>query len=99
MVAPQALFTMNSPFVIDQAIDITDLSEFKTAATDEDRIGVIFETIFQRQPAAPEVTKLKRFVEQQQRFFENVRKGAKVLSPWPLMTQAMLMSNELQYVD
>ena len=99
VVAPQALFTLNSSFVIDQAVRITELSDFRAAATDEDRIRVIFESVFQRKPVDAEATRLKRFVELQQRFFETPRKNSKVTSPWPLAAQALLMSNELQYVD
>ena len=99
VVAPQALFTLNAPFVIDQAIKITQLSDFKAAASDEERIGVIFETIFQRQPVENEVVRMQRFLDSQKRFFEKPQRASKVKSPWPLMTQAMLMSNELQYVD
>lgn len=99
VVAPQALFTLNAPFVIDQAIKITQLSDFKAVASDEERIGVIFETIFQRQPVENEVIRMQRFLDSQKRFFEKPQRASKVESPWPLMTQAMLMSNELQYVD
>lgn len=99
VVAPQALFTLNAPFVIDQAIKITQLSDFKAAASDEERIGVIFETIFQRKPVENEVVRMQRFLDSQKRFFEKPQRASKIESPWPLMTQAMLMSNELQYVD
>ena len=99
IVAPQALFTMNSRFVVDQALAITQLSEFKAAPTDNDRITAIFAAIVQRPPSEPEVSRIIRFVEQQQKLFEQPRKNSKVTNPWPLVAQAVLMSNEVQYVD
>ena len=99
IVAPQALFTMNSPFVIDQSVAILERSEFLAAATDEDRVRVLFELILQREPHANEVTRATKFVELQQRLFATPRRNSKVTSPWPLVSQAILMSNELYYVD
>lgn len=99
IVAPQALFTLNSPLVVDQAIAITELPEFRAAPTDEDRVVAVFEAILQRPPAPPEMTRIVRFVEQQKKLFAALRKKSKVTNPWPLVTQAILMSNEFQYVD
>lgn len=99
IVAPQALFTLNSPFVVDQAVAITELSEFKAASTDADRITAIFAAILQRAPAEQETDRIIRFIEQQTKLFKAPKKNSKVTNPWPLVTQAILMSNELQYVD
>ncbi len=100
IVAPQALFTMNSPFVIDQAIAITEAADFQQCETDEARASYLFTSIFQRAADPPELTRVSRFVELQQRFFaEPPKRGSKVTSPWPLAAQALLMSNEFQYVD
>ncbi|MEZ6127580.1 MAG: PSD1 and planctomycete cytochrome C domain-containing protein [Planctomycetaceae bacterium] len=99
IVAPQALFTMNSPFVVEQAIAMTELSEFLAAPNEEARVAAVFEAAFQRQPSPAEVGRITKFIEQQQRLFESPRKGSKVTNPWPLVTQAVLMSNELIYID
>ncbi len=99
IVAPQALFTLNSPFVVDQAIAITELSEFKAASTNEDRVAAIFAAILQREPAEQESARIIRFVEPQLKLFRQPKKDSKVTNPWPLVAQAILMSNELQYVD
>jgi hypothetical protein len=99
IVAPQALFTMNSPFVIDQAVAITEQEAFLACATDEDRVRVLFQTVYQREPAPPEVTRIVKVVEQQAKFFEQPAKGSRFTSPWPLVAQSLLMSNEFQYVD
>ncbi|MEQ8786179.1 MAG: PSD1 and planctomycete cytochrome C domain-containing protein [Pirellulaceae bacterium] len=101
IVAPQALFTMNSPFVVDQAMAICESDEFTSRETDAERAQVLFRIIFQRDAAPPEVTRIGKLVEQQGRFFTEPlkNKNAKFQSPWPLVAQALLMSNEFQYID
>jgi hypothetical protein len=99
IVAPQALFTMNAPFVIDQAIAITELDRFTACETDAERAASLFEIVFQRDAATQEIIRLTRFVELQQRFFTKPRRNSRITSPWPLVAQSLLMSNEFQYVD
>jgi len=99
IVSPQALFTMNAPFVIDQAVAITELEKFTSCETDEQRAAALFKIIFQRDAVEPEITRIVRFVQQQERFFERPDEDAQIRSPWPLVAQALLMSNEMQYLD
>ena len=105
IVAPQALFTMNAPFIIDQAIALTESERFKACDTDSERAAVLFAAVLQRQAAAPEVNRVVRFVESQERFFDEKQEGkrpqrvSRIKSPWPLAAQALLMSNEFQYID
>jgi hypothetical protein len=100
IVAPQALFTMNSPFVVDQAAAITELPRFTSCKTDEQRAEALFEIVFQRAAAPPEVSRVVKIVELQSRFFpEPAKKKSTFDSPWPLVAQALLMSNEFQYID
>ena len=99
IVAPQALFAMNSQFAIDQSVAITQLSTFRSAATDKERIAAVFEAVLQRPPVEIEYTRIERFVELQSRLFTAPRRNSKVTSPWPLVAQSLMMSNEFQYVD
>lgn len=101
IVAPQSLFAMNAPFVIDQAVALTGSERFAACKTDAARATLLFEAIFQRKPVEPELRRISRFVEQQNRFFNPAKrkKRTRVTSPWPLVAQAMLMSNEFQYID
>ncbi len=99
IVAPQALFTMNSPFVIDQAVAVAQSPRFAACQTDEQRVEVLFSQILQRPAAAPEVTRIARFVQQQQRFFPPAAENAKMVSPWPLVAQSIMMCSEFQYLD
>lgn len=95
IVASQALFTMNSKFVIDRANALVNTTAFRACSDDTSRIAHLFQTLFQRPPAAPEVERIRRFVAQQEKFSG----GARVIPPWAVLAQALLMSNEFQYVD
>lgn len=96
IVAQQALFTMNSPFVIDQANGLVDSSEFANCESDEQRIEYLFERVYQRKPVVNETARVLKFVEFQKRL-RPVKRF--INSPWPLVAQSLLMSNEFQYVD
>jgi hypothetical protein len=100
IVAPQALFTMNSPFVIDQAKAVTDSSQFSSCESDQQRIEYLFRTILGRHPARSETARSIKLVEFQARFKKPQNQSSRLInSPWPLMAQALMMSNEFQYVD
>jgi hypothetical protein len=99
IVAPQALFTMNSPFVIAQAVALTELEEFKSVAGDQLRIVWLFERVLLRSPVETEVERVLRFAEQQRRMFVKVKRPGRISTPWPLVAQSLMMSNEFQYVD
>ena len=99
IVAPQVLFTMNAPFVVDQAVAITESERFTVCETDDEKVDALFAIIFQRNAVQPEINRITRFVEQQSRFFEEPPGEAQIQSPWPLVAQALLMSNEMQYLD
>lgn len=98
IVAPQTLFTMNSPFVIDQTVAITETSEFRECSSDEECAVTLFKLILQREPAALEVERVLKFVELQSRFItpNDLKRRA---STWPLVAQSLMMSNEFQYID
>jgi hypothetical protein len=55
IVPQQALFLMNSPLVIEQVRAIVTRDAFQNAASDEDRIRMLYELYFQRVPTADEV--------------------------------------------
>ncbi|MCA9054986.1 MAG: PSD1 domain-containing protein [Planctomycetaceae bacterium] len=98
IVAPQSLFTMNSPFVVDQSVAITKTSDFEACSDDAARIDHLFQQILQRSPTKAEAFRAGRFVEQQQKFFEQPR-SKQVATPWPLVAQSLMMSNECLYLD
>ena len=97
IVAPQSLFTMNSRIVIDQSVALTERPEFAACETDEARTKRLYLTVLQREPTPAEVVRIGKFVEQQSQFFPSAKSELK--TPWPLVAQALLMSNEFQYLD
>jgi hypothetical protein len=100
IVASQSLFTMNSPLVIDQAAAVVARDGFRACASDQERIENLFRTILQRAPADNEVKQVERFVAFQSRFSSPAGRRSRFIdSPWPLVAQSIMMSNEFQYVD
>ena len=99
VVATQSLFAMNSAFVLDQAVEITERPEFLAANDDQERIVYLFELILQRPAAPPEISKITRFLELQNRFKSSLKKSPSTAQSWPLVAQSILMSNEFQYLD
>lgn len=100
IVAQQALFLMNSPLVIDQAAAIASADALTRIESDEAKVEFLFRTILGREPVAAEVTRTLKLVDVQQRFQKPDRPQTRsIVSAWPLVAQALLMSNEFQYVD
>lgn len=97
IVAPQSLFTMNSRIVIDQSVALTELPEFTACESDAARTTRLYLAVLQRESTPPEIERIGKFVEQQSRFFPSTKSELK--TPWPLVAQALLMSNEFQYLD
>ncbi len=97
IVAPQALFTMNSPFVIDQAIAVSRSERLQQCRTDAERTDALFELILQRRPNPAERARTAKFAQLQSRFYNDPEKH--IASPWPIAAQALYMSNEFQYLD
>ena len=61
-VPQQALFLMNSPFVLQQAQALAARDDFKEFTTDDGRIAFLYEAIYQRRPAPDEVAMAKTFL-------------------------------------
>lgn len=54
-VPQQALFMMNSPLVVELARKLVDRQDFKALETEEDRVKMLYELIFQRLPDEKDV--------------------------------------------
>jgi hypothetical protein len=63
-VPQQALFLMNSPFVVAQARELVNRPEVKSRATDADKIAAVFELLYQRAPDADELKLAQNFLKQ-----------------------------------
>lgn len=90
IVPTQALFLMNSPFMIEQSGKLVASLGFDADTNRVERITAIFERILQRAPVENEITRIGRFVD--------IEKNRQV-SAWPLVAQSLCMSNEFLYVD
>ena len=88
IVASQALFTLNSPFVIAQAKSIVSSEAFKNLSSNEARLHHLFATILGRGPDHLELPRTIKFVERDNRPLN-----------WQLVAQGLMMSTEFQYVD
>jgi hypothetical protein len=100
IVAPQALFTLNSPFVVDQAKAIVSSEAFKKCDSDEARIDRVYAAVYQRAVTAEERSGIESFLAVQvDGKSEASTSTATSPATWQLFTQALLMSNEFQYVD
>ena len=60
IVASQSLFTMNSPFVIDQAAAIVAADPFTACQNDRERIEMLFRAILQREPVDNEIAQCRK---------------------------------------
>ena len=61
-VPQQALFLMNSPFVLQQAQALVAREEFKEFASVEGRVAFLYAAIYQRRPAADDLAMAKTFL-------------------------------------
>jgi mono/diheme cytochrome c family protein len=64
-VPQQALFLMNSPFIVQQAGKLIARPEFKRASSPEQRIQELHRLCFQRSPESEEIALGKRFIDAQ----------------------------------
>src|SRR5579859_7847465 len=91
-VPQQALFLMNSPFVIEQARGLAHRVETCGGPSCGDRIRTAYEILFQRSPDESEVALGQTFLQGQP-------KPGTTLSLLEEYVQILLLSNELMFVD
>jgi len=91
-VPQQALFLMNSPFVIEQAKGVAKRDEIANAANAEEKVQALYRIILQRRADASEIELGEKFLAAQP-------KTDSKLSPLEKYAQVLLLSNELSYVD
>jgi hypothetical protein len=94
-VPQQALFAMNSPFVMAQARSLAGLPGVTQTADPALRVGSLFSRVLDRQPTRTETASALRFVEAA----EKDRLPEQVLTAWEQLAQVLLMSNEAVFID
>ncbi len=87
-VPQQALYLLNSPFIEAQARRLAKREEVRAVA-DESRIRVMYRLAYQREPSAEELGLAKRLVDD---FVPSA-------VAWERLSQSLLVSNEMMFVD
>jgi len=91
-VPQQALFLMNSPFVIEQARGLAHRVDTCGGPGCADKIQTVYQILFQRPPAEPELVLGQKFLTSQ-------ASAGTQLTPLEKYAQILLLSNELMFVD
>ncbi|HEX3997251.1 MAG TPA: PSD1 and planctomycete cytochrome C domain-containing protein [Pirellulales bacterium] len=96
----QALFLMNSPFVVQQAERLAARSEIASASDTGERVRRMYRLVYSREPTADEIALARQYLAAP----PPGGTGAKPhpddkLTPWQRYAQALLMTNEFVYID
>jgi hypothetical protein len=97
-VPQQALFSMNSPLVIELARALAARPEVAAPASPEARITALYRQVFGRWPYPNELDAALRFVNPEQSYSNETHDGT-LLNPMQQLAQVLLMTNELMFVD
>jgi hypothetical protein len=97
-VPQQALFMMNSPFVIDQARKLVQRPEVVSQKEGRQRIQHLYRLIYGRPASDSEVALGLRFVESSDKNDEGP-KPPQPMNAWERYAQVLLMGNEFVFVD
>ncbi len=99
-VPQQALFLMNSPFVVEQAKALAERPDVMKCGSPAAKIERLYQICYGRNPEAEEVALGERFlaVAQKQAATEG-KNGARALTPWQQYVQVLVLANEFSYVD
>jgi hypothetical protein len=105
---------MNNRFVIDQAKSFVSRPEFKSASTDKDRLRLLYEIAYQREPSHEEISWGLKFIQSPAiaavsdegtkssnagKSTEKSSAPRQHLTAWQKYAQVILMSDELVFVD
>ena len=88
--APQKLFMLNSPFMVEQSRALAARLTVNARETNRSRVGKAYELLFAREPERAELAAALQFLGKS----ENP-----TLSRWEQYAQILLASNEMLYVD
>src|SRR5262249_40497833 len=94
-VPQQALFLMNSPFVVEQAKAIAARKEIAWPIGREERTKRIYRVVLGRNPTASEMEVSVEFTAA----VGQSKREAGQAEAWELLAQALLLSNEFAFVD
>jgi cytochrome c553 len=100
-VAPQALYVMNSPFVLEQSRSFAEGLLNRKDVTDPQRIDLAYRMAMARPATTAEIQRLTRFIQAyESRLVGTEPEAAKRhLEAWSAACQALFASNEFIYVN
>jgi hypothetical protein len=90
-VPQQALFLMNSPFVIEQAKALAAREELASATSESEKITAIYRLLFTRPPTETEMQVGLEFIQS--------GPTQSPLTAWEQYAQLLLLTNEFAYID
>jgi len=90
-VPQQALYLMNSPFVIEQATHLANRPDVQQATDDSQRIAALFRATLGREPTGDETSSALDYL--------SCGPQSEPLAPWVQLAQVLMMTNEFAYVD
>ncbi len=100
-VPQQALFFLNSPFVMQQACSLAARADFQLFDSTAKRVQYVYQQLFQRNPTAAELEQAIRFLaaEELTASDSGPRGSLRPLRPWERFVHVLLMSDEMMFVD
>jgi mono/diheme cytochrome c family protein len=90
-VPQQALFLLNSPFVLEQARALVRQPDIAGAAEGESRVQKLYRRVYGREADREEMALGMRYME--------AARGEAGLGPWERYAQVLLLANEFMFVD
>jgi hypothetical protein len=91
-VAPQALYLMNDPWIMEQARGLARRPEVAAAGDPASRIGILHRLVYGRPATEDEITLGRGFLAAAPR-------GPDADAAWDLYAQALLLTNEFLFVE
>ncbi|HEY0075780.1 MAG TPA: DUF1553 domain-containing protein [Abditibacteriaceae bacterium] len=100
-IAPQALYMMNSPFVMDQARHFAENLLAQKDKSDVELLNAAYQRAYSRPPAANEVTRATSFLTRYNEKLLTVEPDAakRRVKVWTGLCQVLLASNEFVFVN
>ncbi|WP_425616992.1 PSD1 and planctomycete cytochrome C domain-containing protein [Anatilimnocola sp. NA78] len=93
-VPQQALFLMNSPFVVEQAQALANRPEVAAATTPSEQARCLYRVVLAREPDAADLKIAEQFLAGAPAVSDGIK-----LTPVAQLAQLLLLTNEFMYVD
>jgi hypothetical protein len=98
-VPQQALFAMNSTFLLEQSRSLAERPQVAGRISPVDRVESLYQIVFGRRPDDAETNLALRFVDQAAADTKASLPASPPLDPWAQYAQVLLASNEFLFVD